>query len=75
MTQTLQNPLRGAEASYVQISNEILLFVALGLSAVAGIAWYTKKLFGNDSLDPAEQQARSLALLFHERVYNCGAAQ
>lgn len=54
----------------MQISNEILLFVSLGLIAGIGAAWYASKLFGKDALDPVEQQARSLAVLFHERVHN-----
>ncbi len=54
----------------MQISSETLLFVAVGLSALAGIGWYARRIISASSLDPIEQQARTLAVLFHERVHN-----
>jgi hypothetical protein len=54
----------------VQISNEVLLFISLGVGAAIGAAWYFSKIVSKASLDPAEQQARTLAMMFHERVHH-----
>ncbi len=54
----------------MQISIEILLFVSLGVGATIGAAWYFVKILNNPLPDPIEQRARTLAMMFHERVHN-----
>jgi hypothetical protein len=54
----------------VQISIEILLFVSLGVGATIGAAWYFVKILNNPLPDPIEQKARTLAMMFHERVHH-----
>lgn len=54
----------------MQISYETLLFVSLGVSAAIGAAWYFSRIVSNASVDPNEQQARTLAMMFHDRVHH-----
>jgi hypothetical protein len=54
----------------VQISYETLFFVSLGVSATIGAAWRLTRIVSNASVDPNEQQARTLATMFHERVHH-----
>ncbi len=54
----------------MQISYETLLFVSIGVGASIGAAWYVARIFNKVALDPTEQQARTLAMMFHERVHH-----
>ena len=54
----------------MQISTETLLFVSLGVSATIGAAWYFVRIVKDPLPDPVEQKARTLAMMFHERVHN-----
>jgi hypothetical protein len=54
----------------VQISTETLLFVSLGVGATIGAIRYFVRILNNPLPDPVEQKARTLAMMFHERVHN-----